>query len=383
MAALLAAFALPPAAAHAQGLAALPGWAQEDHVAALRAVQGACAVRHGPDLAEVCQQAAALDLLDEPGAEAFLESHFRAVPAGMDGRLTGYFMPVYEASPVPFGDFTAPVRPAPPDPPHADRAAIEARPAPGALAWMRPEDLFFMQVQGSGVLTFSDGTRRKAVYAGDNGAPFVGIAAPMRARGLLGDAETSGETIHAWLAAHRGEEAAAIMRLDPRYVFFSLAPDDGADPFGAAGARLIAGRSVAVDPAWHAMGELLWLDAAAPALSGAFPAYRRLAVALDTGGAIKGPVRADLYLGRGEAAGAEAGRVRHALALWRLVPIPSPLAGEGGPAEQGRMRGRETLVTIPATQTPTASVTPHPSGSRPTPSPARGEGTASSGPLAP
>jgi membrane-bound lytic murein transglycosylase A len=176
------------------------------------------------------------------------------------------------------------------------------------------------------VLTFTGGVRQKAVFAGDNGAPFVGIASPMRARGLLGDQETSGEAIHAWLAEHRGPEAEAIMRLDPRYVFFSLTGDDGSDPFGAAGARLVSGRSLAVDPAWHAMGELLWVDASAPVLAGAWPAYRRLAVALDTGGAIKGPVRADLYLGRGPQAGLEAGRIRHGLSLYRLVPTPR--AGE-------------------------------------------------------
>lgn len=324
--------AVPAAASSLADLATLPGWAEENHVAALRAVQGACAVSRDSALREVCGEAAALDWLDETGAREFLEANFRAAPLGAGGRLTGYFMPVYDASPIPFGDFTAPVRPAPADLPardaassgharYADRATIDARRPIGALAWMRPEDLFFMQIQGSGVLAFTGGLREKAIFAGDNGAPFVGIATPMRARGLLGDQQTSGEAIHAWLAAHRGAEADSIMRLDPRYVFFSLTPDDGGDPFGAAGVRVIPGRSLAVDPAWHGMGELLWVDAAAPSLAGAFPAYRRLAVALDTGGAIKGAVRADLYLGRGEAAGAEAGRVRHALALYRLVPV--------------------------------------------------------------
>jgi membrane-bound lytic murein transglycosylase A len=78
---------------------------------------------------------------------------------------------------------------------------------------------------------------------------------------------------------------------------------------------------VAVDLGAHALGDLVWIDATAPALDGAFPVYRRLAVALDTGGAIKGDVRADLYIGRGDAAGLEAGRVRHQLRLYRLVPV--------------------------------------------------------------
>jgi len=93
---------------------------------------------------------------------------------------------------------------------------------------------------------------------------------------------------------------------------------------GAAGVRLSPGRAAAVDPSFHAMGELLWIDAESPTLVGAFPHYQRLAVALDTGIAIKGESRADLYLGEGPEAGSEAGRVRHILRLYRLVPVESP-----------------------------------------------------------
>jgi len=117
------------------------------------------------------------------------------------------------------------------------------------------------------------------------------------------------------------------MRLDPRYVFFRLEPDDGVEPTGAAGAPLIPGRSLAVDPSRHALGGLYWIDATAPSLNGAYPSYRRLALALDTGGAIKGDIRADLYLGKGPLAGAEAGRVRHVLSLYALEPLPAAPAG--------------------------------------------------------
>jgi membrane-bound lytic murein transglycosylase A len=89
---------------------------------------------------------------------------------------------------------------------------------------------------------------------------------------------------------------------------------------GAARVPLPAGRAVAVDRATHAMGDLLWIDGSKPMLAGARPSYRRLAMALDIGGAIKGQARADLYLGQGAAAGAEAGRVRHELRLYRLTP---------------------------------------------------------------
>ena len=226
-------------------------------------------------------------------------------------------------------DFTAPVRARPADlgdtsqTPYLDRTAIEGLPPGKPLAWMRPEDLFFLQVQGSGVLTFDDGKRMKALYAGNNGRPFVGIANPMRDRGLLAADNVSADSIRAWLAAHRGPDAEAIMRLDPRYAFFSLAVDDGRPPVGSANIPLPGGRSLAVDPSFHQMGELYWVDANAPILNGAFPTYRRLALALDTGGAIKGAVRADLYAGSGPGAGREAGRVRHALTLYQLVPIPA------------------------------------------------------------
>ncbi|HEX4710708.1 MltA domain-containing protein, partial [Phenylobacterium sp.] len=189
-----------------------------------------------------------------------------------------------------------------------------------ALAWMRPEDLFFLQVQGSGVLTFETGKRMKALYAANNGRAFVAVSNIMRERGLLAGDNTSAEAIRSWLADHRGPDADDIMRLNPRYAFFSLAPDDGRQPVGSANLPLPPGRALAVDTAYHAMGELLWIDADKPILKGAFPAYRRLALALDTGGAIKGEVRADLYLGSGSAAGLEAGRVRHTLRLYRLVP---------------------------------------------------------------
>ncbi len=330
--ALAEAYSAAPARSGGQAgprFADLEGWAEEDHAAALQAFRETCAVSRDPALAVVCARARILGSLDEPRARAFFEENFRLTPAAAGGLLTGYFSPVYAARSASQGEFTAPVRPPPAEidsPPAApeDRARIDGAPCFDALAWMRPEDLFFLQIQGSGVLVFPDGRRTRAVFGGTNGAPFVGIAGPMRQAGLLADEDTSAEAIHAWLAENRGPRAEAIMRLDPRYVFFHLAPDDGAEPTGAAGTPLIAGRSLAVDPSLHAFGELFWIDASAPFLSGAPPAYRRLAVALDSGGAIRGEARADLYLGRGLEAGREAGSVRHALTLYRLAPVEAP-----------------------------------------------------------
>ena len=329
-------------------LSALRGWEAEDHAAALAAFRETCGVARDPAMAQVCRSARAVGPLDRETSERFFEANFRAERIAGEGVLTAYFSPEYPARRRPNDEFSAPLRPKPADlrmvdagtfdpsqsgrqtaardagdgplVAYPDRATIEAGPPEKALAWMRPEDLFFLQIQGSGVLTFDDGKRQKAVYAANNGWPFLGIANPMRNRGLLAGDNTSAEAIRAWLAAHRGAEAKAIMQLNPRYAFFSLAPDDGRQPVGTANLPLPAGRALAVDPAYHQMGDYLWIDASAPMLNGAFPAYRRIAMALDTGGAIKGEVRADLYLGQGPAAGLEAGRVRHTLKLYRLVP---------------------------------------------------------------
>ena len=189
---------------------------------------------------------------------------------------------------------------------------------------MRPEDLFVLQVQGSGRLLFPGGRSVRAVFAGSNGRPYTALSGPMVEKGFLQPKEASADAVYAWLAAHRGPEADAVIRLDRRYVFFRSAPDGSAEPAGAAGVPLVPGRSLAIDPAAHAFFELLWIDAEDPILAGARPTYRRLAAAMDVGGAIQGPSRADLYLGQGPAAGAEAARVRHRLTLYRIIPAGRP-----------------------------------------------------------
>lgn len=364
------------ASASTMEFSSLDGWSQEDHVAALAAFREGCGVSKDPGLARLCRAARGLGNADEASARQFFESHFKLSALDGEGVLTGYYAPVFDARRTAQGGFTAPVRPRPGkisapiassdpigalalDPNLADdpigaalasvdvsppsstppagtlsRAQINALPADDALAWMRPEDLFFLQIQGSGVLVFEDGARVKALYAGDNGQPFVGVARPMARQGLLKPDNVSGGSIQRWLSDHAGPEAEAVMNLNPRYVYFRLAAADGREPAGAAGAPLPPGRAIAVDPAYHTYGEMIWLDAAAPTLAGAQIRYRRLTIALDTGGAIKGKVRADLYVGSGSDAGAEAGRVRHTLRMVQLVPITedAALAGLRGPA---------------------------------------------------
>lgn len=330
--------------------AALPGWDQEDHRAAFDAYLAGCGVAREATAVQVCAAARDLARTSRPvtpsQARAFFEARFSAVAAttadGRPGLLTAYFAPEHSARRRPDAEFSAPVLARPADlirsgtavtqrrsdgstGPYPDRAAIEAAAERGAfpaqvLGWMRPEELFFLQIQGSGYLTFEDGGRTRAAYAADNGRPFVGIARPMAERGLLPANGTSGEAIRAWLAARRGPEAKAITDLNPRYIFFQAAPDDGGDPAGAAGVPLPGRRAIAVDPAAWRYGDLVWIDADGGNLPGARANYHGLVMALDTGSAIRGPVRADFYVGRGAAAGEEAGAVRHPLRMWRLVP---------------------------------------------------------------
>ena len=322
-----------PEPARGPGPASLPGWDAEDHLAAFNAFAYGCRVSRDAATRTQCDRALHIRRTSRPVtpsmARAFFEAGFTVVAAqtteGGAGLLTSYFAPEYSARRTPDAEFDAPVL-APPAgwrrgqtlPP---RAAIEAAPDPAALAWMRPEDLFFMQIQGSGYLTFEDGSKARAAYAADNGQTFVGIARPMAQQGLLPQNGTSGDAIRGWLADHRGSEARAVMALNPRYIFFKLDPDDGGDPAGAAGIPLPARRAIAVDPAHWRYGDLVWISADGGNLPGARGGYQGLVMALDTGSAIRGPVRADLYMGRGEAAGAEAGAVRHPLRMWRLIPV--------------------------------------------------------------
>ncbi|WP_396594905.1 MltA domain-containing protein [Brevundimonas sp. R86498] len=311
----------------------LPSWADEDHLAAFDAYAATCDVARDPASARQCARALDIRRLSKPvtpsAARVFFETGFSVVEAlpaeGRTGLLTAYFAPEYSARRVPDAEFDAPVLSPPPGWVRGQvlpvRAEIEAGPPPSPpLAWMRAEDLFFLQIQGSGYLTFEDGSTARAAYAADNGQPFVGIARPMADQGLLPPNGTSGDAIRAWLAAHRGPEARAVTALNPRYIYFALQPDDGGHPAGAAGVALGPRRAIAVDPGSWRYGDLVWIRADGGNLVGARGSYSGLVMALDTGSAIRGPVRADLYMGRGALAGAEAGAVRHPLRMWRLVP---------------------------------------------------------------
>jgi len=336
---------LPTPVPEGARLSDLPGWENTDPFIAIEALRATCQYKKGRQYAPVCADMARQDFETPQQIMAFLNVHFRVEKVEGQGLLTGYFVPDYDAQLTPDAEFSQPVRTKPADlvyvpgsqmtpassapkvaarklgdlfVPYFTRAEIEQLPA-NAQYYMRPEDYFFMQLQGSGFLDLPDGKRVYAAYAADNGWPFVGIAKTLTERGILDKTQTSGDNIHAWLAAHRGPEATEIMNTNPRYGFFAIQPDQ-TEPVGASGLALPSGSAIAIDPTQNDMGDLFWIDADAGALKDSFPAYQRMVAALDTGGAIKGKIRADLYVGHGQRAGSEAGRIKHTLRMWRLVP---------------------------------------------------------------
>ena len=336
---------LPTPVPEGARLSDLPGWENTDPFIAIEALRATCQYKKGRQYAAICADMARQDFETPQQIMAFLNVHFRVEKVEGQGLLTGYFVPDYDAQLTPDAEFSQPVRTKPADlvvipgsqltpassapkvaarrlgelyVPYFTRAEIEQLPA-NAQYYMRPEDYFFMQLQGSGFLDLPDGKRIYAAYAADNGWPFVGIAKTLTERGILDKTQTSGDNIHAWLAAHRGPEATEIMNTNPRYGFFAIQPDQ-TEPVGASGLALPSGSAIAIDPTQNDMGDLFWLDADAGALKDSFPTYQRMVAALDTGGAIKGKIRADLYVGHGQRAGSEAGRIKHTLRMWRLVP---------------------------------------------------------------
>jgi membrane-bound lytic murein transglycosylase A len=192
------------------------------------------------------------------------------------------------------------------------------------IAWIESSvDAFFIEIQGSARLRLEDGSVVRVGYAGKNGHPYTAIGRVLVERGELPRSGVSMQAIRDWLGRQSPERAQALMNENRSYVFFRIV--DGLDPtLGPVGAQtvpLTAGRSIAVDWRLHAYGTPFWVDTLVPEAPGAQPtAFRRLMVAQDTGGAIVGPARIDLFLGSGDQAGSIAGGVRAPVRLYLLWP---------------------------------------------------------------
>ena len=289
------------------------------------------------DWAPACEALAAP--LSDAAARRLVETLFIPVeivdPEGKP-RFTGYFEPKYEARRAPEPGFTEPVFAVPSDfvangdsplqrlpdgttRPYPPRAEITA--AGGqVIAWAHPTDVFFLQIQGSGRLTFPDGTTLRAAYAAHNGQPFRSTANWLIETGRITRGEGSMQGIRAWMDRASPEEVRQSMNINPRFVFFQSLPegDPNLGPTGAHNVPLTPFGSMAVDPSFHALGVPMFVQTSAPGLGGD---WSGLLIAQDTGGAIKGPVRGDIYFGTGFDAGQRAGTMNAQGRLWVLLPL--------------------------------------------------------------
>lgn len=348
------------------GYGDLAGWRNDDHAAALTALARSCARfaalpddrAVGPDgLAgtiadwrELCAAAARA----HGAARVFFEdwfAPFKATDRGRDeGLFTGYYEPLLHGALAESARYATPLYGRPDDLVTVDlvtfdlelkgkriagrvvdgklrlyeaRAEISAGALDGRarpIVWVDdPVDAFFLHVQGSGRIALDDGGTLRVGYAAANGRDYVSIGRVLIERGELTREAVSLQTIRAWLAAHPGE-AQELLDQNPSFVFFRKLEGDG--PIGAQGVALTPGRSLAVDRKFLPLGAPVWLDITVPDADPARPdrPLRRLLVAQDTGGAIKGPLRGDVFWGFGADAESIAGRMKHRGRLYLLLP---------------------------------------------------------------
>ncbi|WP_136644849.1 murein transglycosylase A [Tabrizicola sp. YIM 78059] len=326
---VMAAMTAGPAPAEMLEFEALDGWHDDNHAEALTAFLRTCDLIDAPDWRPICAVAADVPQ-DDTSARSFFELFFRPVVVGRPPALfTGYFEPELEGSPVRSGRFQYPIYRRPPElregMVYHSRQAIESGALAGRgleLAWLDdPVDVYFLQVQGSGRIRMSDGSVIRVGYAGSNGHAYRSVGQEMVRRGTHTMDQVSAPEIASYVRSNPGE-GRNLLHTNPSYVFFrkigTLDPKDG--PIGAMGRSITTLRSVAIDPKFTPLGAPVWIekDGRAP--------IRRLMVAQDTGGAIKGMQRADIFYGTGPAAGAAAGTVKDPGRMVLLLPIDRAFA---------------------------------------------------------
>jgi membrane-bound lytic murein transglycosylase A len=345
----------------------LVGWKADDHLAAFAAYDTSCqALRKmqradrgqiSKALSNVCRKAMGLRRPDLNTARTFFEQNFQPVRIARlgetQGFLTGYYEPIVQGSRFPSPEFHVPLYRRPPDlvvaghqpgsnafpnkgarigrrneqnqlVPYYDRGAIEAGALDGQkleICWLRdPFDLLAIQIEGSGRVILEDGTPLRVNYDSHNGYPFTSTSRALIERNLIPREKMSMQRIREWMAAHP-EEASKVRAANRSYVFFRVTGlSNEGEPVGAQGVPLTPGRSIAVDRL-HEYGTPFFIEANLP-IESAKPvsSFRRLMIAQDTGSAIVGPARADLYLGGGDDAARIAGRIRHSGRFVMLLP---------------------------------------------------------------
>jgi len=328
------------------------GWGADNLAEAHGALLESCgALAKQPAWREACEAARALPA-ENAALRAFFETRFRPwrvvnPDESTEGLVTGYYEPLLRGSRERSKSFSHAIYGVPDDLlvvdlgelypelknfrlrgrldgrrvvpywPRAELTPQSAALAGKALLWVAdPIELFFLQVQGSGRVELPDGRRVRVGYADQNGHPYQSIGRWLVEQGELKLEDASMQGIQAWARANP-KRLNELLNVNPSFVFFRELPDNGGGPPGALGVPLTPGRSIAVDPRTVPLGAPVFLATTQPA-SG--QPMQRLVLAQDTGGAIKGAVRADFFWGFGAEAGAQAGRMRQKGEMWVLLP---------------------------------------------------------------
>jgi membrane-bound lytic murein transglycosylase A len=302
--------------------AALDGWADDDHAVACDVFRSTCRDMDDPDWRSLCAVAS-----EFPNPRAFFELFFRPVliEDGAPALFTGYFEPELNGSLRPSARYRFPVYAMPREarvsrPWYTRREILQGVVMNGRgleIAWVDDSvELFFLQIQGSGRIRLPDGQTIRVGYSGSNGHDYKSIGQELVRRGIYSPHQVSAQVIKNWV--NRNPSAGAELLLhSPSYVFFREVSEVPADrgPLGAMNRSITTLRTVAIDPSFVPLGAPVWIekDGAAP--------LRRLMVAQDTGSAIKGPQRADVFFGTGDDAGRAAGTLRDPGRLMVLMPI--------------------------------------------------------------
>jgi len=300
----------------------LDGWEDDDQAAALSVFLETCADIKDPEWATLCALATS-----QPSARTFFELFFRPVLINGEEQalFTGYFEPELSGSRTRGGPYQYPLHRKPPEVRNGSawfsRREIEEQ---GLLAgrglelvWIDdPVEKFFLQVQGSGRVKLAEGGAMRVGYGGKNGREYRSIGKELIRRGIFEPYQVSAQVIQRWVQRNP-IDGPELLRYNPSYVFFREVSEVPADkgPLGAMNRSITPMRSIAVDPAFNTLGGPVWIEK-----GGAKP-LNRLMIAQDTGSAIKGAQRADIYYGTGDQAGRDAGRIRDRGRLVALMPI--------------------------------------------------------------
>lgn len=318
----------------------VPGWQEDDVAQALPALWNTCSnytarpddgtlyyngyVGHVADWRPICADAFRMTSGNADAARTFFEEWFVPVVASADGetgKFTGYYAPELRGSWTEVPPYSFPIYRTPSN--DADRRKTRAEIAQGALdgkgyelLWVDdPVDAFFLEIQGSGLVRMSDGTLVGLKFDGQNGRDYVAVGRILVEQGLATLEEMSMDFIRLWMRANPTRQQ-WLMNQNPSYVYFKL--QDHSDIVGAHDVPLTPGRSLAVDDDYWSLGTPIFLDIADPTVPGGH--LHRLLVAQDVGGAIRGPLRGDVYWGSGSAAGSAASGMNASGTLIALIP---------------------------------------------------------------